>query len=493
MDAIKFSKIIFIQALEQSDSQAQYITHATRQRATHQAKTYAPNEQSSSHERSIQFISDRAEYLWSFLSSSYPGLMKSFQGIPVDMPFFLVIIPTFTAGLFLNGLGTSQRVNLLNFPLLLLLLWNIGIYTLFLFSPLLRKASTGPLIRFVSTGIVKLPGMVGKKSRPLGALPGNSAKEWVRESTERFMTLWWRQGRPFIINRIRHLLHLGAASLALGIILSMYFRGLVLDYQATWESTFLSPAQVHTILQGLLEPAAWLLAFPFPQVEDIAQLQAPGHGSAAPWIHLWTLTGMAGIVLPRLILAGISARSAHNAATSFTLPLGEPYYLQLLSGNRGRDIQIDMIPYSYQPSPAALEFLGKNLMDLIGNQATFQWQEPISYGQESCPWLPTSSTPHIIVLICNLAQTPEAEVHGELFHTLQTYMDSSKGTHQLLLTLDQQPFQTIANAARIRERQQTWQRLADDYNLQIVPFDAKETSRDQFLQMAQAALWPPKR
>jgi hypothetical protein len=42
----------------------------------------------------------------------------------------------------------------------------------------------------------------------------------------------------------------------------------------------------------------------------------------------------------------------------------------------------------------------------------------------------------------------------------------------------------------MRERQQTWQRLADDYHLQIVPFDAKEASRDQVVQKAHAALWP---
>jgi hypothetical protein len=63
----------------------------------------------------------------------------------------------------------------------------------------------------------------------------------------------------------------------------------------------------------------------------------------------------------------------------------------------------------------------------------------------------------------------------------------------LLLTLDQQPYQQIANAAKMRERQQTWQRLANNYHLQIVPFDARGTSRDQLLQKAHAAVWPSKR
>jgi hypothetical protein len=313
---------------------------------------------------------------------------------------------------------------------------------------------------------------------------------WVRQSAERFMNLWWMHGHHVIISRVRHLLHLGASCLALGVILSMYFRGLVLDYRATWESTFLSAAHVHTVLHGLLGPAAWLLSLPFPQVEDIAQLQAPGHGSAAQWIHMWALTGFVGIVLPRLIFAWTSSRSALKAAESFTLPLDEPYYLQLLSPDRGGGNQIDIVPYSYQPSPAALEFLGKCLLDLIGNQATLYWREPLSYGQESFPWLRTSSPPQTVVLVCNLAQTPETEVHGEIFRALQNQLETLNGQHQMLLILDQEPYRHLADSGHMMERQQTWQRLANDYHLQIVPFDAKETSRDEVLQKAYAALWP---
>lgn len=493
MNSTQFSKILYIQALEQSDPQAQYIPFSTRQQATQHAKKISSHLEPSSREGSIEFITHRTESLWNFLSSSYPTMTESFRGAQADLPCFMVVVPAFAVGLLLNGLGTTQRVNLLNFPLLLLLLWNIGIYALTLLLPLLGKDPTGPLLRSMSTGLAKLSGKLGKGPWQHVVLPGNTGREWVLQSAERFMNLWWRQGRPAIISRVRHLLHLGTACVALGIILSMYFRGLVLDYRATWESTFLVPAQVHTVLHGLLGPAAWLLGFQFPRVEDIAQLQAPGHGSAAPWIHMWALTGFAGIVLPRLIFAWISARSARKAAESFTLPLNEPYYLQLLSTDRGRGIQIEIVPYSYQPSQAALEFLGKCLLDLIGNQATLHWREPLPYGQESFPWLTATSSPQTVALVCNLAQTPEEEVHGEVFRALQTYMDETKGQHRLLLLLDQEPYRHMADPTQMMERQQTWQRLADDHHLKIVVFDAKETSRDHLLRKAQAALWPPGR
>ncbi len=150
------------------------------------------------------------------------------------------------------------------------------------------------------------------------------------------------------------------------------------------------------------------------------------------------------------------------------------------------------MPYSYQPSPAALDCLGQCLLDLIGNQATLHWRDPLPYGQTSVPWLQATSSPQTVVLVCNLAQTPEAEVHGELFHMLQASIESCNGQHHLLLVLDQEPYRHLADQAQMRGRQQTWQRLANDYHLQIVAFDAKDTSRDQLLEKAQAALWPPK-
>lgn len=492
MNSRQFSKILYIQAMEQTDPQALSIPSSMRQRATQHAKTLSTHLPPSSPEGSIQFLTNRAESLWNFVSSSYPAMTESFHGAQMDIPYFMVMVPAFIAGLLINGLGPSQRVNLLNFPLLVLLLWNIGVFALTLLLPHLEKHSNGPLLRSLSTGLAKMSGMLEKGPWHHVTLPGSTDLWWVRQSAERFMNLWWVQGHPVIISRVRHLLHLGAACLALGVILSMYFRGLVLDYQATWESTFLSPAHVHAILHGLLGPAAWLLGLPFPQVEDIAQLQAPGHGSAGLWIHMWALTGFVGIVLPRLILAWISSRSARKAAESFTLPLDEPYYLQLLSPDRGGGTQIDIVPYSYQPSPAAMEFLGKCLLDLIGNQATLYWREPLPYGQESFDWLKATSSPQTVVILCNLAQTPEAEVHGEIFRALQTQIDALKGQHQLLLLLDQEPYRHLAHSGHMVERQQTWQRLADDYHLQIVPFDVKETSRDQLLQKTHAALWPQK-
>ncbi|MEO7862148.1 MAG: hypothetical protein ABIU05_17310, partial [Nitrospirales bacterium] len=64
MNSRHVSKILFIQALEQSDPQARYISHSTRQRATQDAKKRSSYESPSSTECSIQFLTHRAESLW---------------------------------------------------------------------------------------------------------------------------------------------------------------------------------------------------------------------------------------------------------------------------------------------------------------------------------------------------------------------------------------------------------------------------------------------
>ena len=492
MNSQQISRILLIQALEQSDPEGRYISQSTRQRATQHARKVVPDEPLSSVESSIQFFTNRAESIWNFLSTSYPMITDSFRGAQATIPFTIMAIPAFAVGLFINGLGTTQRVNLLNFPLLILLLWNMGTYAGTILPPLLGKDLTGPLLRHLAKGFVAVAEWLGKGLWPKMSLPGGAVREWILQSSEQFMHLSWRHWHPVIISRVRFLLHIGSACLALGIILSMYVRGLVLDYQATWESTFLSATQVHTVLNGLLGPAAWLLGFPFPPAEDLVHLQAPGHGSAAPWIHMWALTAFIGIVIPRMTLAWLSTRFARKAVQSFMLPLDEPYYLQLLSTERGQGIQIDLMPYSYQPSAAALDCLGQCLLDLIGNQATLHWRDPLPYGQTSVPWLQATSSPQTVVLICNVAQTPEAEVHGEIFHMLQASIESCNGQHHLLLVLDLEPYQHLADQTQMKGRQQTWQRLANDHHLQIVAFHAKDTSRDQLLEKAQAALWPPK-
>ena len=215
--------------------------------------------------------------MWAFVNKAFPALAPSWDRLQVDIPTALVAIPALAAGLLINGLGESQRVNLLNFPLLLFLLWNFGIYLSTSLMPLLKSTLKTTWLDTAASWLSKMPGIWQQRPWHSINLSNPSTVPWVQEATKRSMALWWSHVRPVWTQRLRQLLHLGAACMALGIVLGLYIRGLALDYQATWESTFLSANQVQGLLHTLLGPAAWLLSYPFPDVPEILNLQAPQH------------------------------------------------------------------------------------------------------------------------------------------------------------------------------------------------------------------------
>ncbi len=486
MNRTQFSKILLIQAFEESDPHGHHLPLSTRHHATQQARDQHSPTSDHSTEATLSFLTSRSDIMWAFVQKAFPVFAKSWKHLEVDIPAFLVAIPALVAGLLINGLGESQRVNLLNFPLLLMLLWNVGIYLSSALLPLLNTSAKTTWLDTAATWASKRVGMWEQRSWP----SGDRSDPWAQEAATRFTTLWWPHVRPLWTGRLRQLLHLGAACVVMGMILGMYTRGLALNYQATWESTFLSANQVHGILHILLGPASWLLQYPFPQLSEIVNLQAPKHGPASQWIHMWALTALIVIVIPRGIMIWLWQRSLNHAKKTFALPLDDLYYVHLLAPDRGQGVQIDILPYSYVPSSEARSFLDLGLHDLFGNLAVIHWHQPIPFGQEFSNTPETSAHIRASVLIFNSGQTPETEVQGELLHSMQTQTGELKTGSSLLVLLDEEPYSQAIDEQRVLERQQAWQRLISQYHLSLIPFNANTTSSDLFLQQTQAGLWP---
>ena len=486
MTATEMFKVLFVQALEESDPHGHHLPLSTRHHATQQARNQE-HPPSDNFTNCTSFLTKRAEIIWTYLNRAFPALAPPGDRLHGNFPTWLAVIPAMGFGLMINGFGDSQRVNLLNFPLLLLLFWNVGLYLVTAVMPLLGAPEKTPWLETATLWLSKTSELWGQRPWPLRNLGSSATTPWIREATRRFMTLWWPHIKPVWTQRVRYLLHLAAASMALGIVVGLYVRGLALDYQATWESTFLSAAQVQAFLYTLLGPASWVLQYPFPTVAELVSLEAPHHGPAAPWIHMWALTAFALIVIPRSIMGW---RCQHRATkTTFVLPLRDPYFVHLLAPDKGQGIHVDVVPYSYEPSSTAKNFLDLMLLDLFGNLATISWKPPVAFGQEFSRESISTSTPTIVALF-NAGQTPEGEVHGEWLHSLQTQMDSARSQAQLLILLDEESYSTAVDRSRVLERRQTWLRLGKQYHLALVPFTPSDTMQDQVLQQAQAGLWP---
>ena len=202
-------------------------------------------------------------------------------------------------GLLVDQLGPPQRVNLLAPAVWAVVAWNLVVYL-----------------------ALMLPS-------PKGSLRGLRAMlaRWWQPAPDSVATLWAEHAAPLTLQRVALVLHAAAAALALGLIAGLYLRGLVLDYRAGWQSTFLDAPTVQQALAWLLAPARWITGIAIP---DVAPLRvSPGAdatATAAPWIHLLAATLALAVVLPRTLLALWAAARAAHRSEHFALPLDTPYF-----------------------------------------------------------------------------------------------------------------------------------------------------------------------
>jgi hypothetical protein len=204
----------------------------------------------------------------------------------------LALLLGLAAGIAVDAIGSSQRINLLAPPVWALITWNGLVYLSLL-----------------------LPAPVGLKAWLVRRLAGQAA---AGTPMARFHAAWASAGGPLLRARAALLLHVASAALALGLIAGLYARGLVLDYRAGWQSTFLDATQVQAALSTLLSPAVLLTGIPVPDAAALGALRVAPEAlpvaSAAPWIHLYATLLMLCVVVPRTALAlTVAARSQRRA------------------------------------------------------------------------------------------------------------------------------------------------------------------------------------
>jgi hypothetical protein len=206
----------------------------------------------------------------------------------------LALVLGFGVGLAVDQLGPPQRVNLLAPAVWAVVAWNLVVYAALL---------------------LPVPGLRQALAR------------WGHRGDSDLATVWARHAAPLTLERLALLLHAASAALALGLIGGLYLRGLVLDYRAGWQSTFLDAGAVQTLLGTLLAPASALTGIVLP---DVAPLRVGPDGvasaTAAPWIHLYASTLALFVVLPRGLLALRAGWRSRRLSQRFPLPLDTPYF-----------------------------------------------------------------------------------------------------------------------------------------------------------------------
>lgn len=347
----------------------------------------------------------------------------------------------FAFGLLVDRIGPAQRIELLAPPVLAVLAWNVAVYAALVL-------------------------MIG---RGLGPWRQRLLAFWAPAPPG--PTSWAEATRPAKAARLALLLHLGAAALAAGVIAGMYLRGLVLDYRAGWQSTFLDAGAVHRWLSVLLQPAAALTGVALPPPESLARLRigagGAAQGDAAPWIHLYAATLALWVVGPRALLAAWSAAQAHRRSRRIALPLHEPYFQRLLRQRGGSSAAVRVQACGWTPPPEVLTALRELLEPELGDEIAFSPLEMAADddGDTTRPARAAGAPPALAVMLFDLASTPEAEVHGRALARLAGA--AAPARVQAVVGESGYVARMAAYPQRIEERRRLWRDFAREAGVEV--------------------------
>lgn len=492
MDDAGVRRVLLVRAFEEERGGTRFLSAAACEAAGREARVAAGRDAAA-------FLTARADRLMPGLRDAVPGVdaLERAAGSRAPAPWIVAAI-AFVFGLLVDRAGGGRFLNLLAFPLAGLVAWNLAVYLALAVAAFLprreaevRGEPRGALLSVAAW--TAAPERPWSRTRRIGEWAGAAAH------AQSFLTEWGRAAAPLHAARLRRALHVGAAALVAGAVAGMYVRGLVLEYRVGWESTFLDAEGVRRFLSVLLWPATALGVGAIPDVDGIAALrgapEAGRTGAAAGWIHMYAVTAAVTVLAPRAILAWIEGRRARRLERNLPVRFDdEPWVLRLLAGDRGGDVEVRTILYAHRLDPRASEGLTAFALDLCGNRATRTDPESLEYGDEYAARA-AERRERMELVVFNLAQTPEPEVHGEFCRGALANAAGSRGTRAVLVVVDESSFaERLGDGEEARERlesrRRTWTRVLRDVDVDGVFLDLSRHVSNEALARARAASWP---
>ena len=447
-------EISIVRALEESDAEEAHIPRSSRDAATVAAMAKQALDEQDVRELAPaarrELIARRAQLLLRIdeRAGRIGRRVQSGLGLMQRLPWLLAVV-AFGAGWASDGWRGDRTLSLLSAPFWGLLGWNLLQYGLLLGTGLFRRRTLGGVRRLRRA--LEWSWRIGLDGRATPAEPGldesSSATPsiWIRRALGDLAERWTALAGPAELRRWRCGLHGAAAAAMLGWIAGTYQRGLFLAFDVTWESTWLDASGVQALLQTVLGAAATLSGLVLP---DVAPLEAPGRGPAATWIHLFALTGLIAIVLPRIGLVLWEWSRARRSIRRMQLDWDAGYFHRLFARFVGGSQRIWIHPYSFTPLSATVEALKVLLYEVAGARATIEVAPVTEYGESPNP---TDDRATARLALFNLAQTPELEVHADWLRGLQ-----ADGWTTVALLDGSSLARRGADPQRVAERERAW-------------------------------------
>ncbi|QBE62456.1 DUF2868 domain-containing protein [Pseudoduganella lutea] len=444
--------VVLVRAIETTDRKREILSDDDRRYANRTARELArwQASETKAEATSEHFLQQRSEQVIKKLSQRHPAFAAFAKRAPgLHATAWLLPLLAFVLGAGLDRITDPHRVDLLSAPLLAIVGWNLLVYVAMLVWLCIPKAG---VTRLRATWIRHLA--VGK-----GAMP-RKMPHALASCLHAFMADWAQLSARLNGARLSRTVHLSAALFAVGALVSLYARGMLSQYGAGWESTFLGAAQVHELLAILFWPAMTAFGLQGFTLADVQALHfsagAPAAASdGARWAHLYAGTLLLLVVLPRLVLAAFAAARASVLKRRFPLDLEQPYFRQLNDAAGGEAGMLRVIPYSFTVDEARTRGLEAMAAQLLGERARVRLLAAVPYGADPGAALrdidPREPGVTSTALLFSLAATPEKENHGAFIaHAMRVLP-------QRTVLLDESAFSSrTPDPQRVRDRVELW-------------------------------------
>jgi hypothetical protein len=306
----------------------------------------------------LRWVEKRASYLFDHLSAGYRSLLRLARlPDPWTVPAAFIVL---LLGLATNLLGPAEKIHVVRNPVFILVTWNMLVYLSLIIVFVVRSIrkrrsrsdkrlnSAHAAAEYADQGdreesLIDGPGMPWSLRL---IVPGlwrivhdgrfGLGEARVRAGViARFTANWFQVAGPLVIGRWKRLLHLGALFLAIGAVAGMYLRGLFQDYEVIWTSTFVRREETLTaIIRILFGPSLFLSDLLGLQLADeisVPRLFSSEGDKADAWIHLFALTVLVAVVIPRASLAVWQSLRIRKVRDRLGLPL-DSYYGHVIEG-----------------------------------------------------------------------------------------------------------------------------------------------------------------
>ena len=448
-------KITLIRVLEQTQSSGVLWSADDAKEATSATIDLVGNTASFS-----EFLARRADWALTTINKRTPNRSInvrhprwfSFAGVLLTS---LALLCGFATDTFATNLLHPGYINIVELPLILLVVWNLAFMVWFFVSWASKlfvrgQPPLGPVIEQYGKFRASESLRFGEKRR----MP------WLYS----FNQDWSHLSGSINTARLKIAANLASMLFTLGALVHMFYRAAFDHYTAGWKTTLTHSVDanlVHAIISLVLAPGSFLLNIPIPDVQHIESLRIPPSAGevAENWIWLYGGSLLAWVIIPRFWFVALNVFARYRLRRNFALPMTGTYFTTLRAAWRGQRIGVSVVSFRYELSPELRANLEAMLKRIYGLAVDITIDQPVFMGNDSRDWKnPIKREGHVAVLVIfNLSATAESDSHGALLKALRGAIE---GGTPIVPIVDTGAYRKD-EPERFRQRCKQWRQVLD--------------------------------